>query len=464
VRLAWFTPWPPERSGIAGRSAELVPHLAARGYGIDVFVDEGRVAVTRTSEGPPSAGQVRVQSAHDFVWRMARWQYDLPVYQIGNSRLHEFIWPYLFRWPGLAVLHDGRLHHARGRALLAHTREDDYRAEFAWNHPGVAADAAELAIAGFDGPYYYQWPMTRSVVDSARLVAAHSRGAVAEIAATWPHRPVEYIALGEGRTAAVSEPERRTTRHAAGLTNDAVVFGVFGRLSAERRLVQVLRAFATTHARVPQARLLLAGTSDPAIDVRALARSLGIADAVRLHAEPADDEFDRLIASVDVSLNLRWPTALETSGPWLRALAAARPTVVIDLAHLGHVATLDPRTWQPHAPAAPGAPDPIAVAIDILDEDHSLKLAMHRLASDEDLRARLGRAGRAYWEAAHTVEHMVDDYERVLGRAAASAAPELKRPAHFTPDPLAHAGRLLRAIDPGLMPDLHVQAVGAKEN
>jgi hypothetical protein len=42
-------------------------------------------------------------------------QYDLCVYQTGNSRTHEFIWPYLFRWPGLVVLHDARLHHARAR-------------------------------------------------------------------------------------------------------------------------------------------------------------------------------------------------------------------------------------------------------------------------------------------------------------------------------------------------------------
>ena len=138
MRLAWFTPWPPDASGIAGRSAELVPMLAARGHGIDVFVDERRVPVARSGAEAPRPGQVRVQSAHDFVWRAARGQYDLPVYQLGNSRLHEFIWPYLFGWPGLAVLHDARLHHARGRALLMRERRDDYRAEFRWSHPSVS--------------------------------------------------------------------------------------------------------------------------------------------------------------------------------------------------------------------------------------------------------------------------------------------------------------------------------------
>jgi glycosyltransferase involved in cell wall biosynthesis len=465
VRLAWFTPWPPDRSGIAGRSAELVPRLAARGHGIDVYVDERRVPVARAADDAPPPGRVRVQSAHDFVWRAARHQYDLSVYQLGNSRLHEFIWPYLFRWPGLAVLHDGRLHHARGRALLSRDRENDYRAEFAWNHPQVPADAAELAIAGFDGPYYYQWPMTRGVVESSRLVAAHSMGAVHEISAAWPHRPVEYVALGEGRATPVSEDERIAARQDLGLADDAVLFGVFGRLSAEKRIAQILHAFATTSARSPQARLLLAGTPDRAVDISAIARALGIQDAVVVAADPSDDGFDRLIAAVDVSLNLRWPTALETSGPWLRALAAGRPTVIIDLAHLANLVTLDPRTWQPHArgPAGGRGVEPIAVAIDVLDEDHSLRLAMHRLAADAGLRTRLGRAGRAWWEAEHTVERMVADYERVLERAAATSAPRSERPAHVTPDPAAHAAGLAGTIDPGLVTGLHVQSGDVKE-
>ena len=465
LRLAWFTPWPPDHSGIAGRSAELVPRLAALGHGIDVYVDERRVPVARAADDAPPPGAVRVQGAHDFVWRAARHQYDLSVYQLGNSRLHEFIWPYLFRWPGLAVLHDGRLHHARGRALLRRHRENDYRAEFAWNHPQVPADAAELAIAGFDGPYYYQWPMTRSVVESSRLVAAHSMGAVREISAAWPHRPVEYIALGEGRATPVSDDERIATRRSLGLDDDAVLFGVFGRLSAEKRLPQILHAFASTHGRHPHPRLLLAGTPDHAVDVRAIAGALGIQDAVVIAGDLSDDHFDRLIAAVDVSLNLRWPTALETSGPWLRALAAGRPTVIIDLARFSNPVTLDPRTWQPHAPApaASTSAPPIAVAIDVLDEDHSLRLAMHRLAADADLRTQLGRAGRAYWEAEHTIDRMVADYERVLAHAAATSAPRTEPPTHFTPDPAAHATRLAGTIDPGLATGLHVQSGDVKE-
>ena len=145
---------------------------------------------------------------------------------------------------------------------------------------------------------------------------------------------------------------------------------------------------------------------------------------------------------MDVSLNLRWPTARETSGPWVRALAAARPTVVTDLAHQTHVPALNPRTWELHAPAprerqrVEGAADAVTVAIDLDDEEHSLRAAMHRLATDRALRERLGREARRYWEAEHTVDRMVADYERLIARAAAQPArhpalPPALRPAFW---------------------------------
>jgi hypothetical protein len=59
----------------------------------------------------------------------------------------------------------------------------------------------------------------------------------------------------------------------------------------------------------------------------------------------------------------------------------------------------------------------VCVAIDILDEDHSLRLAMRRLATDADLRASLGHGGQEYWQREHSLERMVEDYERAIQTA-----------------------------------------------
>lgn len=432
---------------MAGRSAELVPILAARGHAIDVFVDAAEVEPDSATGDAPQAGAVRVFSAHDFVWRQARGHYELPVYQIGNSHLHRFIWPYLFQYPGLAVLHDARLHHARAEALLSRDRVDDYRAEFAWSHPDVARDAAEFAVLGFEGAFYYLWPMVRGVIEAARLVAAHSRGVADQLAREWPDRPITYIALGEGPAHLDVGAARREFRAAHGLSQDAIVFGVHGTLTEEKRLSEVLGAFAATLPWVPGARLLLVGAADPLLGLRDQLAALRLARTV-CHVISADDtKFDHAIAASDVTLNLRWPTALETSGPWVRSLALGRPTIIIDSAHHGHVPALDPHSWHRRWPSddlQPGADDrAVAVSVDVRSLNQSLRLAMRRLATDASLRERLGREARAWWEREHTIERMTLDYERAFARALEEPLPAPDYPPHMHPNPAAHTRRLL---------------------
>ncbi|HUR21447.1 MAG TPA: glycosyltransferase family 4 protein [Vicinamibacterales bacterium] len=445
-RLAFFSPWPPQPSGIATCAADIVPALAAAGHGIDVFVDEALVPVTKGEASPPASGEIRVLGAHDFVWRHARAPYDLPIYQAGNSWAHGFIWPYLFQHPGLVVLHDARLHHARADALLSRRRTLDYRAEFAYNHPGVPDDAAELAIAGFDGAYYYHWPMRGAVMDASRLVATHSRGAVKLLRDAHPDRAVEYIALGHGVTSIDASAARRAFRSRTGIPDDALVFGVLGTAAPEKRIAQIIRAFASTRQWAADARLLFAGQVDPLLPLDEMLDAFGIRDVTHVAGRLTDSQFDEAVVSCDVGLNLRWPTAREVSGPWLRMLSAGLPTVVVDAAHHVDVPTLDPRTWLCHAPG-PLAPNPearaVAVGIDILDEDHSLRLALRRLGSDAALRLRLGAAARAYWESNHTVAAMAADYERAIALAQELAAPVVDLPAHLRPDPLRHTREVI---------------------
>jgi len=169
---------PPVRSGIADYTRDLVAALTGAAE-IDVFVASTDEVDTAHETGAPA----RYATAHDFPWRHHRAPYDLTIFQMGNSWCHDFMWPYLFRYPGLVVLHDGHLHHARAWSLLRRGRSDDYRAELAFNHPELPREAAEAALAGLGGTLYYFWPMLRSVVTSARAVAVHSEALADEIAA-----------------------------------------------------------------------------------------------------------------------------------------------------------------------------------------------------------------------------------------------------------------------------------------
>jgi hypothetical protein len=128
---------------------------------------------------------------------------------------------------------------------------------------------------------------------------------------------------------------------------------------------------------------------------------------------------------------LRWPTAGETSASWLRALAAGTPTVITALAHLTDVPTIDAATGRRSHPSQV----PVAVSVDLLDEEDSVRAAMARLSEDAQLRSDLAAAGRAHWSREHRLELMADDYRRVMKEAAVRPAPTVHGlPSHFTDD------------------------------
>jgi glycosyltransferase involved in cell wall biosynthesis len=408
LRLAWFSPFPPKRSGVAAYSAELLPLL------------EGEFRIDRFPES----------DAHDFVWRHRRAPYDLIVYQLGNAPFHDYMWPYLTAYPGLVVLHDARLHHARARQLLREKRFDHYRQEFWFDHPGTTRDVVEYAVEGLGGPIYYFWSMLRVVMQTARAIAVHNARVAETLRAEYADAAIDTIRMGVPAIP-TDAPARTAARHALALPDDAVVFAVFGKITAEKRISPILHAFAGLGASVPQALLLLVGDASEYASLDAEIARHGIAGRVRVTGHVADDTVGMHLAAADVSLCLRWPTAGETSASWLRCLAAGRPTVVTDLPHLADIPTIEPSTWR----CTPRSAPPVAVRIDLLDEASQLERALRRLAEDSCLRTDLGAAGLTCWSANHTLDIMAGDYRRLLREAAARANPApADLPAHLTND------------------------------
>jgi glycosyltransferase involved in cell wall biosynthesis len=426
-RIAWFSPLPPVRSGIAADNAALLACLD-REFTIDRFVDGCAGSVTHE----------RTFDAHDFVWKNQRQRYDLIVYQLGNAACHDYIWAYLAAYPGLVVLHDPRLQHARARLLLSQKRFDDYRHEFWYDHPDAPRDVVEYAVEGLGGVIYYFWSMLGVVMTTARMVAVHNGRVAADLRDQFPGTPVSAIRLGKAALPADSAARARV-RSELQLTDHSVAFAVFGKVTAEKRIGPILDAFSRLVASGTDAALVIAGDAGGHASLKSDLASSRVADRIRVVGYVAEESIGDYLAAADVCLCLRWPTAQETSGSWLQCLAAARPTVITDLAHLVDVPTVDPRTWERTHPQLA----PVAIAVDLLDEERSLHLAMDRLCADPGLRADIARAGHAYWSDRHTLDAMADDYRRLIQAAAACPAPEPGGlPAHFLDD---HSG-LARSI------------------
>jgi glycosyltransferase involved in cell wall biosynthesis len=163
-RLAYISPLPPERSGIADYSAELLPELA-KYYEIDLITDLARIDDPYLQKGfrrRPMAEFER--SAH---------RYDRVLYHIGNSPFHRQIPSFLQRYPGSVVLHDFFLSHLFNYLERVDGSKALQRSLYmSHGYPGLlkwARKGAEAAI--------WTYPCNLSVLSQAQGIIVHSEHA-----------------------------------------------------------------------------------------------------------------------------------------------------------------------------------------------------------------------------------------------------------------------------------------------
>jgi hypothetical protein len=120
----------------------------------------------------------------------------------------------------------------------------------------------------------------------------------------------------------------------------------------------------------------------------------------------------------DVVAALDWPPGRGIPLAALQAMAAHTAVIVLEVEATAGLPAYDPQTWRPRGF---GAQTPAVISIDPRDEEHSLMLSLKRLAADDEFRAALAGAGRAWWRANATLEHAISEWETMLTTAAAAS-------------------------------------------
>ena len=430
ARLAFFTPLPPAPTGIADYSVDVLQILSPS-HVIDVF--HGQAAVD-TSRLPPAC---RAYPAEAFEERHRARRYDLAIYQMGNGVAHAFLYGFVSRFPGLLVLHELVLHHARARAFLespeaiAYAREPSslalrdaalaqlqrYRDEVAYDYPerGQRIATAQLETAGALLPYAY--PLFRLPVEASLATAAHNSFMVRAIREEVPDATVAAISMPMAGVE-VDRAAAAKTRARHGIADDELVVGSFGLLTRAKRIDSVARAASRALALGVRLRLLLVGPVPDASALWARLAELGLRDVTVMTGRVSDRELPAYIEAVDVAVHLRYPTARETSAALLRVLAQGRASVVSDLENLAEI------------------PDDAVVRADVTDEEGCALRAILRLGARPAERERLGRRAAAFVARRHSAERCLATYEAAIEAALRGRVPRRRAdwPAHW-PDP-----------------------------
>ena len=147
-----------------------------------------------------------------------------------------------------------------------------------------------------------------------------------------------------------------------------------------KRIPQLLEAFALLRQRRPGARLLLVGAAAERFDLERRLERLGIGGEALIREDYVPEErLWSLMAACDVLVNLRSPTMGETSGAVIRGLSLGKPMLVSDV---GWFAEL---------------PDDVALKIPV--DEYEVPTIAGALELAADHADELGAAARAYVRA-----------------------------------------------------------------
>ncbi len=323
MRVACFSPLPPRKSGIADYSAALFRELARR-IELEVFVEEPLPDGPSGRPGPqPAAEGLAVRHYRDY--RPS--DFDLNLYQIGNNPDHTYVYDMALEHPGVVVLHEFNLHHLLAATTIRRGDWDAYLREVEYNGGAEALAYARRVRALEAGPDYENLAMNRRLLESSRALIAFNRFIADQARGAGYDRPIAIIPHG----AALPEANREKYRRRLGLDETTPLVGVFGFLKPYKRIAETLRAFRRLIRLQPRARLILVGDEHPDHPVRGLIASLGLESHVRVLGYVPIEDFEQYIGAVDVCVNLRYPTAGESSGPLLRAFGLGRAALVSDV-------------------------------------------------------------------------------------------------------------------------------------
>lgn len=347
MRVAWFRANPFTPAGVADTTSAAISTLA-KSIRIDV--------VTKSR-------------AHDFVVEQALRPFDVCVYEARNEPGSEFIWAYLFRYPGVLVLQDRSLHDSRVRALERHRRDDDYASEFRFNHGHASRATARPFARG-------SWPMLRATMQASRLVVVFDGERRTALEAAYPGIKVREV------PPSAAGPLDRLDRESGDSRDDVLwvsVVGTVGRAAVERAIQRAREAGVNIALAAADPRGLLTAANGAVVALDSLAGEATLA-------------------------------------PALAAMAHGAAVIVFEREATAIWPAFDPQTWRARDPLA--RHEPIVVSIDPRDEEHSLMLAFRGLAQDVPRRRRLGVAARTWWLAHGTPIHAANAWRRVLEEAA----------------------------------------------
>jgi glycosyltransferase involved in cell wall biosynthesis len=384
-KLAYVSPLPPERSGIADYSAELLPELA-RHYDIEMIVAQQVVSDPWVKACCP------IRTIEWFQLNADR--FDRVLYHFGNSSFHQHMFYLLERFPGVVVLHDFFL-----SGVQAHL-ETNGLARYSWVRELYASHGYHSVYERFhaqdSADVIWKYPCNLSVLQQSTGVIVHSDYS-RQLAEEWYGNGTadDWVAIPLLRVPA-RRKSRGEARRKLGLREDGFVLCSFGVLGPNKQNHKLLEAWINSSLNTDErCKLIFVGENQAGDYGEALLRTIrqsGLKKRIQITGWADSEMFRDYLAAADVAVQLRTLSRGETSGTVLDSMNYGLATIINAN---GSMADLPKDSvWM--------LPDDFKTC--------ELVEALESLWKDEQHRAKLGERAKGVIHAGHAPRSCADRY------------------------------------------------------
>ena len=321
--LAVFSLLPPNRSGIADYTVEQSSALSR----------EWDVTVVVADDAPRPSPQTDFKACHISEWKAnpVRDTKTPRLYHMGNNPSHLFLLEEMRRRPGVTILHDQSLHHMLAMATVDQRDQAAYESILTRAMGEAGRDLAKMRrypVASLSLPFLL--PLNNVVAERSLGVVVHSRLAKSNLNADWPELELACIPHHFSPPPFDSASDRAEARKRLGLASETLLFVSLGFVTPPKQIPLVLRALASARERLAEFQYWIVGEANDPIELRREIDKHGLSGHVHLAGYVGLTQFHDFILASDVVINLRYPSAGETSGNTIRTLGMGRCQVVFD--------------------------------------------------------------------------------------------------------------------------------------
>lgn len=329
MKVAYFSPFNPVKSGISDFAEELLPELKKH-VDIDIFTDGYRPT------NKEIINNFGIFDIKDIYEDKIRDSYDLLVYQVGNnSKAHSGIVNVLCNFPGICELHDVSLHHFVAEETYARGKCDEYIEIMKYCHGSKGEKRARDFVEGYASPPWECESMTytvsKHIIDKAKAVIVHSDLAKQMIRGVNPKVPVFVIPHHTNDIFDNYKAYKRECREKLSIDQNKIVFASFGFASKNKRILQILDALALYKKRFGDTFLYMIVGKVQEECIKSKIKETGLEKNTIITGFTELDDFKCYMGACDIALNLRYPTQGESSGSLHRLLGMGKPVMVTDI-------------------------------------------------------------------------------------------------------------------------------------